>query len=172
MVRFVFEAGVGNILARTRSHVRTHAALLRFSEVDCAQSDCLGWYHYQYDTADVLEVPPTHSEGRSYPGSKPRTREGVKVAILFHIKAMLDEEIENAWERLVKTWATLVDDVPRVNSSVGDGIGLLVTDDMKNQVALSKNNLVKATQLTAVTVEENVMRKMLAKLALNRGNAR
>lgn len=66
--------------------------VLRSSEVDWAQSDCFGWYHYQYHTADLREVPPTHRGGLNYPGSKPRARDGIKMSNLFDIKATFDEE--------------------------------------------------------------------------------
>lgn len=122
MIRFALKAEVRNIGTQTRySSVLAHAAVLRASKIDWAQSDCPSCHHYACRTAHMREVPPTQHGGRNFPGSKPRARESLKVSDLFDIKATFKEDDKKTEERLAKTLATPGDKAPRVNLTVGEG---------------------------------------------------
>lgn len=141
VIWFALKEAVCNIVARTHfSFVLARAAVFHALGIDWAQSECPGWQHCEYRTADVRELPPTHHGGRNFPGSKPRAREGVKVPNVFDIKASFYEEDKNAQQRLAKTPATPVDEAPRVNTSVREEIGFVVADDVEVQVASGKED--------------------------------
>lgn len=91
VVRFAMAAAVCNIMAETPySPVLAHAAIFRVSEIDWSVPDCPGKYNYDYRSADVREVAPTHSGGRKLPCTKPRARKGVTMSHLINIKEMVD----------------------------------------------------------------------------------
>lgn len=172
IIRSAFEAGVRNFVTWTRySFARAHAAVVRASELDWAQSDGPGWYHNEYRTANVREVALKHDGDGSYRGTKPRARE-VKEPSLFKIKAKFDQENRKPQKQLSNTLATPVDEGPRVESSVGEEIGSVMTNDIEVQVASCNDDVGKMVQLIAIDVDENVMRMVLSNFAQKRRTAR
>lgn len=89
----------------------------------------------------MCETPPTHRGDRNYPGSMRQAREGFRRSSVLDIMAMVDEECNNARERLSKNLATSVDEAHLVDPSVSEKIGHVEADDVKVQVPCSSNNV-------------------------------
>lgn len=112
VVRFALAAGIHDIVAKTRySLVLAHAAIARSPKVDWSVEDCPSWYRYDYRNAAVCGVPPTRRRSRTYSGSRPRVRAGVKVVKLVDIQAKFDPREAMARERLAEAMAAPVDEV-------------------------------------------------------------
>lgn len=92
----------------------SHAGILCAAEIDWLVHDCSGRYSYDFGTADVHEVPPTHFGARIFLGSVPRAPEGVKVSNPIDIKAMLDAVEEKVRERLSEALISPADKVSLV----------------------------------------------------------
>lgn len=115
VVCFALADGVYNISATTRySPVLVDAAILRASEVDWLVKDCSEWHSYDYRTANVREVSPTHRGGRNISGSKRLARERIKVSNVIGIRAMFDAREQRDREKLAEAWTTPVDQVSPV----------------------------------------------------------
>lgn len=92
MVHFAIEAGMKNIVERTRSlRTRAHTAVMRLFEADWDQPGCPRCHSYDYGNANVHEVPATQRGGCYYRGSKPRACEGIKVVNQNDVQEMFDE---------------------------------------------------------------------------------